>query len=769
MKETKQDWRLVPPALAAWGGAWLGTSGQCSDIPSLALLGLVAGVLSLIGRRRWWRLALLILVVTTSLAGIRESALRTGTLADLAADGSQVGARIQLVGDAYRPPGRGDGLTIQQAKLLELTVAERRFTTHVPIVVLGSRQAGELMAGLDPGATVEIRGRLRPEAPGNPTAAAIFVQQVVGTLSPPGAVDRAVTAIRTGLRTASSGLPPDQAGLVPSLVLGDRSAVTVEVQEQFRATSLTHLMAVSGANLTLLLGVLIATAQWVGVRGWGIRGVAALGVLAFVFVCRAEPSVLRAAVMGLIALPAVGIGSGGRSLRNLGLAVLTLTALDPWLARSWGFALSVAACAGIVLLGERVVASLSRWVPNWLAEAVAVPFAAQLATLPLTVELSGRISLSGVLANVAAGPFVGPATVLGLIAALLWWWPWAAAGVAGLAGVAVQPILMVAKMAAGLPSGSLPWPRGVTGVLASVMLVLLAIWLVPRLADHGLLALFVAGAVVLASFLPRLPPGPWTVAFCDVGQGDATVLRAGQEEAVLVDTGPEPRLVLACLAELGVSRIPLVVFTHYHQDHVGGAAEVLERFRPDLVVVSPLPSPPDAAAEVEQAAREVGAEMMVATPGLSRQVGELSWQVLSAWQPPMAQADDETESVVENDSSVVSVAETGGIRVLLPGDIELDGQTQLLREVDRLHAELQVDVYKLPHHGAAKQNLELLHETGARMAVVSAGRGNGYGHPAQRTVQAAVEAGMVVVRTDQLGLIMVSSTTSGLRVMNRSR
>ncbi|MDO5081826.1 MAG: ComEC/Rec2 family competence protein [Arachnia propionica] len=766
---SEQDWRLVPPALAAWAGAWIGTSGWRPGGGVLVVL--LAGVLlvGVIGRSRWWRVMVVVLVVTTTAAGVRDWGMRSGALIGLADEEALVTAQLRLQGDPYRPPGRGDGLTVHRALLLRAVADDRQFTSRLPVTVIGVRDLGEAMADLEPGSTVELQGRLRVEEPGSSTAVAIFVQRVERTLDPPGPMDQMITGVRSGLRAASSGLPADQAGLVPSLVLGDRSAVPTELQEQFQATSLTHLMAVSGANLTLLLGVLVAAARWAGVRGWGIRGIAAVGVVAFVFVCRAEPSVLRAAVMGLAVLPAIGIGSGNRSLRNLGLAVLVLTTIDPWLSRSWGFALSVSACAGIVLLGRKVSDPLSRWVPSWLADAVAIPLAAQVATLPLTAELSGRVSLSGVLANVLAGPFVGPATVLGLIAAVLCWWPDAASGAAMLAGITTQPILVVARAMAGLPNGSLPWPQGLGGILSSLLLVVLIAWVVPRLAGHAGMAMILAGALVVVNLLPRLPPGPWVIAFCDVGQGDATVLSAGAEGAVLVDTGPDARPVLACLAELGVRRIPLVVLTHYHQDHVGGAKEVLNRFRPEVVVVSPLPSPPDAASGVAAAARAVGAEVVVAEPGLSHRIGELSWTVVSAWHPIGVQATDATESVAENDSSVVSLIDVGGLRVLLPGDIELDGQAQALRAFERLGIDPRVEVYKLPHHGAAKQDQALLRATGASLAVVSAGKGNEYGHPAERTLRTVREAGMAVARTDEQGLILVAPAADGVRVTTTGR
>ncbi|RRD50422.1 ComEC/Rec2 family competence protein [Arachnia propionica] len=761
---TEQDWRLAPAGAAAWLGAWLGTSGwRPGPGTALLLLGVLT-VAGLVVARRWWRTMLVVLAVTALLAGAREWALRSGPVAELAATGAHVTCRVVVDGDPTRPPGRGDGLTLQRARLVVVTTATQRFTGEIPATLVAARDQGERMAALPPGGVVEVAGVLRPEDPGSPMAVVLAVRRVGDVIREPGPWDRTVTAIREGLLRASASLPPDQAGLVPSLVLGDRSAVTPEVQAQFQATSLTHLMAVSGANLTLLLGVLMAASRWLGVRSWGIRVVAAIGVLAFVLVCRAEPSVLRAAAMGLIALPAIGISRGRRSLRGLALAVLLLTGIDPWLSRSWGFALSVSACLGIVSVGGTIVSRLSRWCPDWVAEAVAIPLAAQLATLPLTAELSGRVSVSGVVANVMAGPFVGPATVLGLAAALLVWWPAAAALVAGLAGLAVQPILAVAAMVSTWPSASLPWPRGPAGILSSLILLLLCLWLAPRVVDHPRVALLLAGVLVVVNFIPRLPPGPWTVVFCDVGQGDATVVRAGPTEAVLVDTGPEPALVLECLEDLGVRAIPMVVFTHFHQDHIGGAEEVLRRYRPAVVVVSPLRSPARAAAEVVAAAEAAGAQVVTGEPGLRYRIGAVSWLAVSAWLPTASDAEGDGESVVENDSSVVSIVEVGGVRVLLPGDIELDGQAVARRELERLGIDPHVSVYKLPHHGAAKQDLQLLAGTGASLAVVSAGRGNRYGHPAERTIRAAEEAGMTLARTDLQGHLLVSASATGVRV-----
>ena len=216
-----------------------------------------------------------------------------------------------------------------------------------------------------------------------------------------------------------SGLPPDRRVLVPALVDGDDAGLDPALQDDFRTTGLTHLLAVSGTNLTLVVGFALVVARWLRVRGRWLYVVGAAGIAGFVLVARAEPSVLRAAVMGTVALVGMGANGRDRGTRALGVATVVLLLLDPGLASAIGFGLSVLATAGILLLAPGWRDALARWLPRWLAEAVAVPAAAQLACTPLIAAISGQVSLVAVVANLLAAPAVGPATVLGLLGGLL--------------------------------------------------------------------------------------------------------------------------------------------------------------------------------------------------------------------------------------------------------------------------------------------------------------------------------------------------------------
>ena len=368
---SRHDWRLVPLAVAAWIGCWAGTSGWR---PATGLLCAGIGVLvvcALLLRKIWFDLAVCVLVVAAVLAGVRSSAVHEGLPARWAAEEPLGSALIRLEGEPALTQHSGRTLAIARATLLELEVNRRSLSTSQPVLLLAGDQLATELMDIAPGAVYRILGRLGSSEPESHEALVVRVTRISGETRAPDFFNALVTAIHAGLREAASHSPPEQAALVPSLVVGDRSGITPELTDVFRATSLSHLLAVSGSNLTLLLGVLLFATRFIGVRGWAVRGVAAGGVALFVLVCRAEPSVLRAAAMGLVALPAMGIGRGKSSVRNLSVAILVLLPLDPWLSRSWGFALSAAACLGISVGAGPMVKSMGSWAPGWLAEAIA--------------------------------------------------------------------------------------------------------------------------------------------------------------------------------------------------------------------------------------------------------------------------------------------------------------------------------------------------------------------------------------------------------------
>ncbi|MEU3608467.1 ComEC/Rec2 family competence protein, partial [Streptomyces sp. NPDC035033] len=589
-------------------------------------------------------------------------------------------------------------------------------------------------------------------------------------VGPPSALQRTAGELRAGLREATDGLAPDARALLPGLVVGDTSRIGTELREAFEATDLTHLLAVSGSNLSIVLLLLVGRpgrarrVERGGLApriGLSLRGTALAGAgltLAFVVVCRPDPSVLRAAACGLVALLAVATGRRKSLIPALAAAVLVLVLYDPWLARSYGFLLSVLATGALLVVAPGWSEALRRRrVPGRLAEALAAALAAQAVSAPVVVVFAGRMSLVAIPANLFAELAVAPATVFGFAAlavAPVW-----AAGAEGLAWVAGWPagwIAGVARAGAALPGAELAWPGGWWGGAALALVTVAAVAGVRRLRHRTwpvigvvvLLVLVVARPVPLARWVTGWPPPGWVFAMCQVGQGDATVLAAGGDAGVVVDAGPDPAAVDRCLRELGVKRVPLLVLTHFHADHVAGLPGVLRGRAVAAIQTTGLDEPPGQAEFVRRVAGEAGVPVVRAEPGERRRVGALEWRVL--W-PPAGPGPPGGGG--PNDASVtLLVRGPGGVSVLLLGDLEPPAQ----RALARAHPELgAVDVLKVAHHGSAHQDPGLTARARPRLALVSTGR-NTYGHPSPRTLAALGAGGARVLRTDRDGAIAVA-------------
>lgn len=737
---------LAAVAAAGWAAAWVGTSGwltaQWLGTGILVLVVLLwwlfrtqsAGAVALVGVG---------FVVVALLAGARTWQQQSSLPAQWAQQHRTATLSIKLATEPRLVAG--DTAMLIQGKVTEIAVPGHRLRTNQPIVAFARNTAEVNQLQLQPGATYQIGGRLSPGEPGDRAALVVSVQEVGDEISPPWLGDRMINGLRQGMHHAMSRASPNQAALVPSMVIGDTSKIDPQVKQDFQATSLSHLMAVSGSNLTLTLGLVFAVARVAGLHGWRLQVLSALAIAGFVVLCRMEPSVIRAAAMAIVVLLGSGMGRVKPQLRNISLAVVALMLVDPWLARSFGFALSVSACLGITLLAQRWVSAISSWAPLWLAEAAAVPAAAQLATTPIIVWLSGQISVVGVLANMAAGPFVAPVTILGLAAMLTGIVAPVSALLGWLAGWCSQPILWISQLGASLPGAAITWPTGVMGVLLSALLVGLIALAVTRWAKNPILVTLLIVVLVLFSVWRPRPfgqPTDWQVTFCDVGQGDAALLRAGPASAVVVDTGPEPQAMLACMDQLGIESVPLLVLSHFHADHTGAAAEVIRNYQPEIIVVSPYANP--SAEELAGLATTNGSSWRVSKPGDSYRVGDVTWETIGAW------AAGEGDEAPENDSSVVGLAVTKDLKVLFTGDIELAGQRRILPGQNGL----AVDIFKVPHHGSATQVPALFEAVEAQVAVVSCGVDNDYGHPAAKTLQLVQEQGMRVYRTDESGTLV---------------
>ncbi|GAA2248115.1 ComEC/Rec2 family competence protein [Streptomyces atrovirens] len=815
-QEAPTDLRLVPPALAAWATAAVmlhAPPGRAAGAVIVSLL--TAGALlmarsRLTGRGRATAHAtaavLLCVAAAAGSAGLHGADLRRGPVPALAREYAPVTAEVEITSDPRLTRPRVSGNHMAPASVLieaDVRRVERADgtteATRAPVLLIVGPGSSERTApdaenrspwlALLPSTRLRVEARLAPaRAGGDRFAAVLRVKGGDGggpeTVGRPSGPQRLAGRLRAGLREATDGLPADARALLPGLVVGDTARITPELDEAFRETDLTHTLAVSGANFTILLALLLGPpglAQRAERRGLAphlgipLRATALLGAalsLAFVVVCRPDPSVLRAAACGSVALLALATGRRRSLVPALATAVLLLVLYDPWLARSYGFLLSVLATGALLTLAPRWSAGLRRrGMPPRLAEALAAAGAAQAVCAPVVAVLAARVSLVAIPCNLLAEFALAPATVLGFLAlatapvampaakALAWCASWPA-----------QWLAQVARTGAALPGAGVDWPGSWAGAAALGALTLAALLVGRRLPSHPWWCAACALLLVLVVLQPRpltrvitgWPPPGWRMVMCDVGQGDALVLAAGENTGVVVDAGPDPTLVDRCLRSLGVTSIPLVVLTHFHADHVAGLPGVLRGRAVGAVGTTPFEEPADQAAFVRGLAAARHIPVTHAAAGEVRRAGELSWEVV--WPPPGAHSAPEGP----NDASVAMLVRTAGLRLLLLGDLEPPSQRALARSpaAGRLAG---VDVLKVAHHGSAYQDPDLIRRAAPRLALISTGEDNTYGHPAPSTVTALRTGGATVLRTDRDGALAVTVGENGSRELRVAR
>ncbi len=504
------DLRLAPVLTLAWAGAWALVAAADGVVVLAGLAALaIAGVILLAAqtsRRAASRTspssprplppgllgtaaagAIVLALVAASVVAT-GAVTRAGPVPALVGSGDTARLTLLVTGQPrpVSPPERSWSASapprwVVRARVVAVARAGgAAVPARTPVVVVG----GSGWSSLERGTSVSGLGRLEATERADPVRALVLTRGPPRILSQPDGWAGVVAHLRTGLREACAPLSDDAGGLLPGLVVGDTSALPPSLEEAMRATGLTHLTAVSGANVALVLGAVVALAALVGL-GRRVRVVVAgAALLAFAGLAGPDPSVLRAALTGVIGLLGVLSARRGAGLPALGVAATALLVADPWLSRSFGFALSVLATGALLLLARPWALTLERWVPRPLAVALAIPLAAQAVCGPVILLLDDGVPALAVVANAAAAPVVGPSTVVGLAATLLApVWPLGAAGLAWVAGLGTGWIALVARTAAGTPVTTLPWPGGLRGAVALAAATVLLVGAPPLVAQ----------------------------------------------------------------------------------------------------------------------------------------------------------------------------------------------------------------------------------------------------------------------------------------------
>lgn len=630
-----------------------------------------------------------------------------------------------------------------------------------PVLVLVSDAALiESFEKLIPGNQISFVGKL---------ATAPIGRQLAGYLKPlePPVLIKAApryqwlaASLRAGLHESLRYSSPAAKGLVPGLALGDSSALPTQLSQEMKAAGLTHLIAVSGTNVTLLIIVVLALLRRVKASK-NLQYLMVIGaLLAFVVIVRPQPSVLRATVMGLVALLATYTDGRKSPVPALSVAVIALVVIDPWLALSYGFALSVAATAGLVLWVSRIQGffdrKFPRRIPLWLIQIMAVTIAAQLAVFPLIVALGSPISLTSIPANMFAVPIAAPTMVLGLAAALVT--PLSSqlgVAMAWCAGLFAELIALIAQVSASAQWLVVPWPSGKFGIVLALIFMTGAVhagllWRHLSTSQKSkYLSIVTVGAVLLwnppSTVLKVWPPANWVMVSCDVGQGDATVIRIGPNEAVVIDVGGDPKIIDGCLRRLHIKQIPVLLLTHFHADHVGGLIGALQGRQVGEIRVSPLGDPIETTKFVTSTLYELGKSAAVMTYPETFSVKNVKFTCIWPKRLILGEGSD------ANNASVALAVTSNEISILLTGDIEPPAQGEIVKSTPQQN----FDVIKVAHHGSRYQSTDFANWANAEIAIISVGAENQYGHPAQETLALYELTGSAVFRTDLSGDLAV--------------
>ena len=499
------DLRLLAPALACWSGAWWAVGREAagawrgalllaSGCTALAAL-LVVAVLRFrpprhradprpgapehdLGAMGTFSASLLVCALCAATVFTISAAHLWARQRDPLTAAVATGQPVTLIGTVSQQPRvSATSRSTLVITALDVEQVDTR-ASALSATVLGDTQ----WLSLPMGTRVRVRTRLRPTEAGRAEAAIIPKRAGLTVLGPPSGILGAVTSVRAGLAQAvgapgigasgaagageKTGLwPPGARSLVPGVALGDDHALPAPLREDMRTVSMTHLTAVSGQHVAIILGLGLEALGALPRRWRALLGAVMLTLL--VILVRPSGSVLRAATMGAVMLLGVIAGRRAASVPALCAGAIVLLLIDPWQSRDYGFALSAVATAGIVIGSKPVAAHLSRRLPRWLAAAVALPLVAQAACGPILILLQPSVGAWSVPANLLSEPAAVIATISGLLAALIApAWPAAAAVTAWPALAACSWMVWVAGFFAHLPGATLPWPEGLTGALA---------------------------------------------------------------------------------------------------------------------------------------------------------------------------------------------------------------------------------------------------------------------------------------------------------------
>ena len=571
-------------------------------------------------------------------------------------------------------------------------------------------------------------------------------------LHKPNFINRVINEIRNKFILNARKINSEGAELLPGLILGDTRFQSKTLKEDMKLSGLTHLTAVSGGNIAILIVALSFLFQKTQINFKLQITLIFMFLIFFAFLVRTEPSVIRASFMASIVLISLLYGVLKQGINALLITICVALLMDPNLATSWGFILSVFATFGLLLLTEPILEYLTKiipWINKHLLIVIAVALAAQFSTMGLVAGFTGMISIWSVFANTLVSPVVPIVTILGylgLIAsninssfALFFNLP---------ASIFGNWIVIISHFFADREWSIIKIPNGIAGFLIANLILFFIIYLfknfqIALVVTTVILSLFFIFMSRLIFFNQSWPLKNWQFVMCDVGQGDGLVMQDLSGKTIVVDVGPEGKLMTKCLKKLGIKKIDVLLLSHFHLDHVAGLKEVMRNYEIKAVFTTWIKEPHEESKRVEQLFSPREVKFLLS--GQRLQIGEIK---LTCFWPTNKKIEIES---VANNSSLVVLAEIDNASILLTGDIEPVAQ----EAIRNMWQKLQVDVIKIPHHGSKFQDALFPQWSGARLALISVGAENTYGHPSKEAIELYEKSKIKVLSSSTNGSISI--------------
>jgi competence protein ComEC len=572
-------------------------------------------------------------------------------------------------------------------------------------------------------------------------------------------------------RTLRRDLPEPDATILAGALWGEKGTLPPELRAEFQDTGTVHVLVTAGLHLGVIAWLGLVVLRLAGC-GRISSSLAAIGLvwLYAIFTGGHVPS-LRAATMLSFGLLARAAGRDALSWNALAAAAIVTAALRPASVVSLSFALSFSCVGSILLFAKTIVRELERFaLPPFASEAIALTFATQIGTWPLTAAAFLVFAPYAALANLCVIPAVGVAMLAGLTELALSPLPMLAHLVANVEISLLDWIVGVVRMVAGLPGAHIVTTPPPAWTIVTYDVALLGAAVLLRLQSVGAAFAVVGMATVLCIWPPRAPDHVLRIVAIDVGQADALLIRTPSGRTFLVDAGGQlergpqrdgasraeavgERIVVPFLIRQGIHHLDAILLSHPHGDHAGGIAPVLRTLGADAFADSGQDYPGHAYQDALGAARERRVPLLEPRAG---DVWQTSDGVTFRFYAPSVPYFEGTRNDINNNSLVFAL-EFGSFRMLFTGDAGAEAERRLLGS----GADLRATVLKVGHHGSAYSSTpEFLSAVGARAAIVSVGRRNLFGHPAAKTLDALRAAGATVYRTDRDGAVTVESDGS---------